>query len=87
MCHSWYTELESRGQAAWFISLVSFLPMIRTVLDNMRETELWLDNQDELEYTVVRPAGLTNNAASTTHEIKVAEGGYCVDGTAGRIAS
>lgn len=84
MCHSWYTELESRGQAAWFIRWF-LLPMIRTVLDNMRETELWLDNQDELEYTVVRPAGLTNNAV-TTHEIKVAEGGYCVDGTAGRIA-
>ena len=41
----WLTEcFIFRGQAAWFIRWF-LLPMIRTVLDNMRETELWLDNQ------------------------------------------
>ena len=46
--------------------------MIRTVLDNMRETEVWLEGGagEELQYTVVRPAGLTNNPV-TQAEFKV----------------
>jgi len=84
ICHSWYTELESRGQAVWFIRWF-LLPMIKTVLDNMRETEVWLDNQEGLEFTVVRPAGLANSPV-TDKEIKATEGAYHVDGAAGRIA-
>ena len=40
----------------WFL-----LPMIRPVLDNMREAEVWLEQEtDDINYTVVRPATLTN---------------------------
>lgn len=62
------------------------IPMIKTVLDNMKETEDWLAGEEgkDLEYTVVRPAGLTNNPVTQT-EIKVAEGAYHVEGAAGRI--
>lgn len=85
VCHSWYTGQESRGSAPFLIRWV-LLPMIRTVLDNMRETEEWLDKQpDTLRYTVVRPAGLTNNSV-TDKEFKVSEGEFSVDGAAGRIA-
>ena len=45
--------------------------MIRPVLDNMREVEVWLEADcSDLDYTVVRPAGLTNNQATLT-EFKV----------------
>ena len=65
LCHSWYTEQESRGQAMFLIRWF-LLPMIRPVLDNMRETELWLESEcdKKINWTVVRPAGLTNSALS-----------------------
>eukprot|EP00090_Calanus_glacialis_P034753 TRINITY_DN5872_c0_g1_i2.p1 TRINITY_DN5872_c0_g1~~TRINITY_DN5872_c0_g1_i2.p1 ORF type:complete len:214 (-),score=80.98 TRINITY_DN5872_c0_g1_i2:101-742(-) len=84
VCHSWYTEEESRGKA-WFIIRWILIPMIRTVLNNMRETEVWLDAEADVDFTVVRPAGLTD-AAVTKGEFKVAEGDYHVEGAAGRIA-
>ena len=66
-----YTDPASRADAPFLIRWV-LLPMIRTVLDNMRETEVWLEDQtgEELQYTVVRPAGLTNNPV-TQAEFKV----------------
>merc|ERR1719209_773119 len=68
--HSWYTEEESRGQAMFLIRWF-LIPMIRPVLDNMKETEDWLDSEGkDMEFTVVRPAGLTN-APVTQSEIKV----------------
>merc|ERR1712106_1038998 len=84
LCHSWYTEEESRGKA-WFIIRWVLIPMIKTVLNNMRETEIWLDAEADVDYTVVRPAGLTD-AAVTEGEFKIAEGDYHVEGAAGRIA-
>ena len=62
LCHSWYTEEQSRGQAMFLIRWF-LIPMIRPVLDNMRETELWLESECDkrINWTVVRPAGLTNN--------------------------
>ena len=51
--------------------------MIRTVLNNMRETEVWMDAEADVDFTVVRPAGLTD-AAVTKGEFKVAEGDYHV---------
>eukprot|EP00091_Calanus_sinicus_P002308 TRINITY_DN12331_c0_g1_i1.p1 TRINITY_DN12331_c0_g1~~TRINITY_DN12331_c0_g1_i1.p1 ORF type:complete len:214 (-),score=68.47 TRINITY_DN12331_c0_g1_i1:139-780(-) len=84
VCHSWYTEEESRGKAMFLIRWI-LLPMIKTVLNNMRETEVWLDAEADVDYTVVRPAGLTD-AAVTEGEFKVAEGDYHVEGAAGRIA-
>ena len=76
VCHSWYTEQESRSKA-WFLIRWILIPMIRTVLDNMHLTELWLDDEADVDFTVVRPAGLTD-AAVTEAEFKVAEGDYHV---------
>ena len=86
MCHSWYTEEESRGQAMFLIRWI-LIPMIRPVLDNMRETELWLEKECEkdVNWTVVRPAGLTNNPR-TESEIKVEMDKFDVSAGAGRIA-
>jgi len=83
VCHSWYTEQESRGQAFFLIRWI-LLPMIRTVLDNMYETEVWLEEQEDIDFTVVRPAGLANWEI-TEKEFQVTEGGYDVKGAAGRI--
>ena len=51
----------------WFL-----LPIIKPVLDNMRETELWLESECDkrINWTVVRPAGLTNSLR-TDKEFKV----------------
>jgi len=84
VCHSWYTEEESRGKASFLIRWI-LIPWIKTVLNNMRETELWLDSEADVDFTVVRPAGLTDGNV-TEGEFKVAEGEYAVDGAAGRIA-
>ena len=62
--------------------------MIGPVLNNMRETEIWLENEvrisalstffqslvqaSDLDWTVVRPAGLTNNCV-TDKEFTVKE--------------
>ena len=71
LCHSWYTEEQSRGQAMFLIRWF-LIPMIRPVLDNMRETELWLESECDkrINWTVVRPAGLTNSPR-TEKEFKV----------------
>ena len=72
MCHSWYTEEASRGQAIFFIRWF-LLPMIKSVLDNMREVEVMMETQvDDINWTVVRPAGLTDNPV-TDKEFKVEE--------------
>ena len=65
LCHSWYTEEESRGQAMFLIRWF-LIPMIKPVLDNMREAELWLETEcdQKINWTVVRPAGLTNGYLS-----------------------
>merc|ERR1712080_444326 len=87
VCHSWYTEEASRAEAP-FILHWTLIPMIRTILDNMRETEVWLEKQEGIDFTVVRPAGLTNNPV-TDKEITVREGEYFVPGggmLAGRVA-
>ena len=71
LCHSWYTEEQSRGQAMFLIRWF-LIPMIRPVLDNMRETEVWLESECDkrINWSVVRPAGLTNNPR-TDKEFKV----------------
>jgi len=84
VCHSWYTKEDSRSKA-WFPIRWFLLPMIKTVLNNMYETEIWLNSEADVDFTVVRPAGLTDNAV-TEAEFKVAEDDYHVDGAAGRIA-
>ena len=75
MCHSWYTEEASRGQAVFFIRWF-LLPMISPVLDNMRDVEVMMEaggeEVDGINWTVVRPAGLTDKAV-TDKEFKVEE--------------
>jgi len=84
LCHSWYTEEASRSQAMFLIRWF-LLPMIKPVLDNMREVEVWLEQEaGDINYTVVRPAGLTNNSV-TDKEFSVEEDFY-VPGGSGRIA-
>jgi len=40
-------------------------------------SQIWLDAEGDVDYTVVRPAGLTD-AAVTDGEFKIAEGDYHV---------
>ena len=64
MCHSWYTQQESRSQAMFLIRWF-LIPMIAPVLDNMRDVETWLETEvTDIKWTVVRPAGLTNNTVT-----------------------
>jgi len=86
LCHSWYTEEQSRGQAMFLIRWF-LIPMIRPVLDNMRETELWLESECDksINWTVVRPAGLTNSLRSDK-DFKVEMDKFDVSSGAGRIA-
>jgi len=51
----------------------------------LSDSQIWLDAEADVDYTVVRPAGLTD-AAVTDGEFKIAEGDYHVEGAAGRIA-
>jgi len=83
LCHSWFTEEESRGQASFLIRWI-LIPMIRTVLDNMRRTEEWLEQQEGLQYTVVRPAGLTNGPKTETDIQECV--GFFVPGASSRIS-
>ena len=76
VCHSWYTEEQSRANGSLLIRWI-LIPMIKTVLNNMRETELWLESESDIDFTVVRPAGLTNGNV-TTGEFKVEEDKYDV---------
>jgi len=86
ICHSWYTEEQSRSQAMFLIRWF-LIPMIRPVLDNMREVEVWLEKEckDIIDYTIVRPAGLQNKPV-TDREIKVTVGECFVQGAASQIA-
>ena len=81
VCHSWFTEPESRSKS----HNKTLIPKIKTVLDNMYQTELWLHDEADVDFTVVRPGGLTDGAV-TDAEFKVAEGEYYVEGIRGRIA-
>jgi biliverdin reductase/flavin reductase len=79
MCHSWYTEEKSRGEAPWYLRW-TLIPMIRPILDNMFQVETWLQTESkDIEYTVVRPPGLNNNALSDS-EVKTCIDGYHVTG-------
>jgi len=84
LCHSWYTEENSRSQAMFLIRWF-LIPMIRSVLDNMREVELWLEEScQDIDYTVVRPAGLQNKPV-TDRQFKVTVGECFVAGGATQI--
>ena len=60
LMHAWYTHPDSRNDGSFFIRWV-LIPMIRPVLDNMRETEEYLAAEcGDIAYTVVSPPGLLN---------------------------
>ncbi|XP_031705264.1 flavin reductase (NADPH)-like isoform X1 [Anarrhichthys ocellatus] len=77
---SWYTEPNSGVQSSYLIRFL-LLPMIRSVLTNMHEMEQFLHKTEDITWTVVRPPGLKNLAASAqeflTHE------GYFVPNSSG----
>jgi len=83
VCHSWYTDEASRGEAPWYIRW-TLLPMIKSTLNNMRETEVWLDAEaKDIDYTVVRPPGLANSAMAKG-EHKSTVDGFHVAGASAR---
>ncbi|XP_026177560.1 uncharacterized protein At2g34460, chloroplastic-like [Mastacembelus armatus] len=68
---SWYTESNSGTQSPYLIRFI-LLPIIRSVLTNMYEMEQFLQETEDINWTVVRPPGLKNLPASAqeflTHE-------------------
>ncbi|XP_061672874.1 flavin reductase (NADPH)-like [Syngnathoides biaculeatus] len=77
---SWYTDPNSGTQSQYLIRFL-LLPLIRSVLSNMWEMEQYLQQVDDINWTVVRPPGLKNLPSSAleflTHE------GYFVPGQDG----
>ncbi|XP_049619373.1 flavin reductase (NADPH) isoform X1 [Syngnathus scovelli] len=80
---SWYTDPNSGTQSPYLIRFL-LLPLIRSVLSNMWEMEQYLQQVDDVNWTVVRPPGLKNLPSSAleilTHE------GYFVPDKSGRPA-
>ncbi|XP_056146126.1 flavin reductase (NADPH)-like [Lampris incognitus] len=74
---SWYTEPNSGTQSPYLIRFL-LLPMIRSVLTNMYEMELFLKKKHDISWTVVRPPGLTN-LPSTAKEFLTHEGFFVPD--------
>jgi len=62
LMHSWYTEKHTRDNAPGIFLRWFFLPyFLAPVLDDMRETEIYLEEHcASLDYTVVLPARLMN---------------------------
>uniref|UniRef100_A0A3Q2D4C1 NAD(P)-binding domain-containing protein n=1 Tax=Cyprinodon variegatus TaxID=28743 RepID=A0A3Q2D4C1_CYPVA len=77
------TRANSGTQSPFLIRFL-LLPMIRSVLSNMYEMERFLQKSEDINWTVVRPPGLKNLAASAqeflTHE------GYFVPDSGGQTA-
>ena len=67
LLHAWHTVKDQRNDYvndSWFIRWF-LIPLIRPLLDNMRESEEFLEAEcGDLNYTVVSPPGLTNNPKS-----------------------
>ncbi|KAL0979626.1 hypothetical protein UPYG_G00187470 [Umbra pygmaea] len=77
---SWYTDPTSGTQSSYFIRFV-LLPMIRSVLSNMFEMEHFLNETQDVNWTVVRPPGLKNLPA--TDKEFLTHKGYFVPDTNG----
>ncbi|KAG8011870.1 Flavin reductase (NADPH) [Nibea albiflora] len=86
---SWYTEPNSGTQSPYLIRFL-LLPLIRSVLTNMHQMEQFLQDTEDINWTVVRPPGLKNLPASAqeflTHEgyFVPDNSGYPVGSTVGR---
>jgi len=81
--HSWYTDPESRSQASFLLRWLLFT-FIGPILDNMRKAEQFLESQNEIDYTVILPGGLSSSSA-TTCEFFAEENSFFVEGKSGMI--
>ncbi|XP_077571263.1 flavin reductase (NADPH)-like [Stigmatopora nigra] len=78
---SWYTDPNSSAQSPYLIRFL-LLPLIRSVLSNMWEMEQYLQQVDNINWTVVRPPGLKNLPSSALELL--ANEGYFVPDEGGR---
>ena len=61
--HSWYSDPASRVNCP-FLLRWTLLVYIGPILDNMRKAEEFLQGQNDIDYSVVLPAGLVNGKAT-----------------------
>lgn len=71
LCHIFLCWLANSGAQSPFLIRFLLLPMIRSVLSNMYEMERFLQKTEDINWTVVRPPGLKNLAASGESRKKV----------------
>ena len=81
--HSWYTDPESRAQASFFLRWILF-SFIGPVLDNMRKAEEFLESQDDIDYSVILPGGLSKGQP-TNCDFFVEEDSFFIEGKGGMI--
>jgi len=81
--HSWYSEPTARVNCPFFLRW-TLLVFIGPILDNMRKAEEFLQGQEDIDYSVVLPAGLVNGKA-TDCEFLSTEDSWFVPGVSGRI--
>ena len=81
--HSWYTDADSRAQAPFYLRWTLLL-LIGPILDNMRKAEEFLEGQNDIDYSVILPGGLSNGQA-TNCDFFVEEGSGYVEGKGGMI--
>ncbi|XP_069834166.1 flavin reductase (NADPH)-like isoform X2 [Dendropsophus ebraccatus] len=75
---SWYTDTSSAQNASFFVRNL-LVPLIKSVLINMREMENYLEKEcSDLNWTVVRPPGLQNTPV-TEKEILTHDGYFVPD--------
>lgn len=78
LMHSWFTEQSTRSKAPFYIRWTLLL-FIAPILDNMRVAEKYLETEEDVNYTVVLPPGLTKKPV-TDLEFKVKEDDWLVEG-------
>ena len=67
--HSWYSEPTARVNCPFFLRWTLLL-FIGPILDNMRKAEEFLQGQEDIDYSVVLPAGLVNGKATGMYHLK-----------------
>ena len=68
-------ELHLRWTLLWFIG---------PILDNMRKAEEFLEGQEDIDYSFILPAGLSNGQA-TNCDFFAEEDSFCIGGKGGMI--
>nr|XP_006626656.1 PREDICTED: uncharacterized protein At2g34460, chloroplastic-like [Lepisosteus oculatus] len=80
---SWFSEPNSSTNAGYMVRFL-ILPMIRSLMNNMYEMETVLSKTEDINWTVVRPSGLTNEPA-TAKEFLTHEGYFVPYPSEGRL--